>query len=131
MSVWREPSEESTRIYPGLVVCDGRQSGSITIGRTRLPIWCVTGALLSGVRDWDDVVTDYDPPCTRDELNEFVDCLLDVRGEFARLLLELAAAERADRRRGMRSPPWWETKRRRKRVAAQLRRCLALVEVSS
>jgi hypothetical protein len=37
--VWREPSEESVDLYPGLVVHDGRVSGSITTGRSRLPLW--------------------------------------------------------------------------------------------
>jgi len=57
-------------------------------------------------------------------MGRFLYDLLEARGEFARLLLVIADAERRERV----STPWWETKLHRKRIAAQLRRCLAIVE---
>ena len=44
---WRNPAEESLGLYPGLVVDDGRQSGSITVGQSRLPLWSFIGTALA------------------------------------------------------------------------------------
>jgi hypothetical protein len=126
--IWREPDEESVDLYPGLVVHDGRQSGSITVDRSRLPYWAFAGW------DWDEIVTgwDYittDYGWTEERHRLFLHDLLEPRGEFARLLLVIADAERCDRVRGG-VAPWWETKRHRKRVGDQLRRCLAMLEAA-
>lgn len=129
MSVWREPSAQ-TEDYPGLVVHDGRVSGSITLGRSRLPMWAFIGRLAQdgfedATRDWDDLYG-WDA----EKMDELLYNLFEVRGEFARLLLMLADAERCDRTRPF-GTPWWETKRHRKRVSDQLRRCLAALEAEA
>lgn len=125
MSVWRSPREESVDLYPGLVVHDGRVSGSITIGQSRLPIWAITTtAIRCG---WDDVEDGWGPGehygFTQQHFADFIYDLVEARGEFARLLLVIADAQRNDRVTG-RWKPWWEVKRHRVRVSRQLQRCL-------
>ena len=124
--VWREPTEESIDVYPGLVVHDGRVSGSITLGRSRLPIWAFIGRLAQDgwqvTDDWDDLYG-WDA----EKMDALLYEIFELRGEFARLVLMLADAERCDRGRSF-GAAWWETKRHRKRVADQLRRCLAVLE---
>lgn len=127
---WRQPAEESADLYPGLVVCDNRVSGSITVGRTRLPLWAFIGEVIRS--GWEDAeksysITEYG--MTPESLAEFLYNLLECRGEFGRLLLVLADAERSERRQRRPIPePWWSRAKQRKKVAAQLRRCLAVVE---
>lgn len=126
---WREPAEESVDLYPKLVVWDDRVTGSITLGRSRLPLWAFV-PMIPG-HGWSEAEHSYDLAgydYTPDDLAHFLGDLLECRGEFGRLLLVLADAERCERRRQMRGEPWWRTKRHRKRVADQLRRCLAVVE---
>ena len=124
---WREPADESIDLYPGLVIRDDRVSGSITLGQSRLPIWCFRPDWPT----WDDYGSEYQEPgsphygVSKGHLAGFVVNLFELRGEFARLLLVLADAERCDRGRGIRQVTWWETKRHRQRVGEQLRRCLA------
>lgn len=115
---WRDPGEETVGLYPGLVVCDDRVTGSITIGRSRLPVW-------STYVSFPEYEEEYG--VTAADLGDFVHHLLEMRGEFGRLLLMLADAERRDLVAGK---PWWDKARDRKRVAAQLRRCLAVLENS-
>lgn len=125
---WRDPDEESVDLYPGLVVHDGRVTGSITVGSSRLPLWAF--AALAIGQGWDAVEDSYDVAdygYTANDLCGFVGGLMEMRGEFGRLLLVLADAERCERNSSHRRP-WWETKRHRKRVADQLRRCLAVLE---
>lgn len=128
----REPGEESTDLYPGLVVHDGRVSGSITIGRTRLPMWAVIGTALRA--GWDSATEDYYPEQPTPQYHDF-DAeaaaaffynLTEHRGEFARLILLLADVERASTPRW----DWTETRKHRERLAAQMRRCLALLEAA-
>lgn len=125
--VWRTPNDET--VYPafGMVVHDGRVTGSITAGPTRLPLWALPAELVTEAT-WKYIVDEYEPAISRDQFVMFLICLLEMRGEFARLLLELADAERAEYARGHRSRPWWTVPTRRKRIARQLRRCLALME---
>lgn len=128
MSVWRDPAEESVGLYPGLVVHDGRVSGSITVSRSRLPLWAFVGWLpelgwSEVVKSWDYIEKDYH--WTAEKMSEFLHSLLEQRGEFGRLLLVLADAERRESGHGR---VWWEKKTDRKRIAAQLRRCLAALE---
>jgi len=132
VDIWRSPGEESLDLYPGLVVHDGRVTGSITIGRTRLPMWAVIGEVIR--QGWHAAEEDYYPeePTPQyhdfdsDAAAQFFYSLLEHRGEFGRLVLLLADVERCDR--GGRHPPWYETKRQRKRLGDQLRRCLAILE---
>lgn len=130
-SVHRHPGEESIDLYPGLVVSDGQHSrvtGSITAGRSRLPLWAFMGQAIQF--GWDEEVAyNYEPEeygWTKEQAAAFIHHLMELRGEFGRLLLVLADAERCEANGGRR--PWWSTKRHRKRVADQLRRCLEVLE---
>ena len=92
------------------------------MGQSRLPLWAFAGW------DWDEVVAAWDYieteyGWTEAKQQELIRCLLEMRGEFARLLLVLVDAQRCEERRGY-WVAWWETKRHRARVANQLRRCL-------
>jgi hypothetical protein len=111
------------------VVHDGRVSGSITVGASRLPLWALASTAIT--HGWDEVESGWEPTerygYTADDLADFLTDLLEARGEFGRLLLVLADAERCERQRGA-WRPWWGTKRHRRRVADQLRRCLASLE---
>lgn len=150
--MWREPAEESVDLYPGLVVHDGRRTGSITIGQSRLPLEVIAHAAI-GSR-WGYVEAGWEPSCydfDDGDLREFLSCLLEVRGEFARLLLVLADAERREFDRQERHeeehwrtahvhgervcecmvpplPPWHEDEELRAPVVDQLRRCLDLLD---
>ena len=126
---WRDPDDE-TEDYPKFWVHDGRQAGSITIGQSRLPVWAVIGELVRN--GWDGVVEDYEANryMEREEFSWFLYDLFELRGEFGRLLCVLADVERNERLRGgrMSGPAWWQTKKHRKRVTAQLQRCLVALE---
>lgn len=127
----RWPGEESIDLYPGLVVSDGqhrRVSGSITVGRTRLPLWAF---LPQTVREGWTEAGDYyhegdEQVFGREAAVEFVAALLELRGEFGRLLLVLADAERRETRGGRKA--WFATKLHRKRVRRQLERCIAVLD---
>lgn len=148
--MWREPAEESVDLYPGLVVHDGRVSGSITAGPTRLPLWAFAGWDWSDVlAGWDYIETEYG--WTKQRHAGFLYDLLNVRGEFARLLLVLADAERRqmDREDDTTAPhgpvvqisiregdggvvlprPWYEDPEWSAPVREQLQRCLDLLPV--
>lgn len=144
---WRTPAAE-TNDYPNLWVHDGRVSGSITVGQSRLPLWAFsTEAILHG---WDTVEASYEPTAhygfTAGDFAGFVFHLLNVRGEFARLLLALADAERHEDDRTdavldatgeavvdvtpgregavVLPPSWWEDPQLAAPVIDALRRCL-------
>jgi hypothetical protein len=90
---------ESLGLYPGLVVHDGRVSGSITIGRSRLPLWAVACAFAQGgwpevLMGWDYIEGDYS--FTLKDMTGFLSHLLEMRNDFGRLLLVLANARRLD-----------------------------------
>ena len=125
---WREPGAESDDLYPKLGLNDHRVTGSITVGRTRLPLWAFSTEVIK--HGWDDAQKAYDIDglglgYTVDDFAGFVNNLLEMRGEFGRLLLMLADAERRDDGTGK---PWWKVKRNRTRLTAQLHRCLAVLE---
>ena len=127
-TVWRNPDEETVGLYPGLVVHDGRVSGSITFGKRRLPVW----AIHVDFDEWDQYGSTAGEPSpdhygvTREAAGTFVHDLLELRGEFGRLLLVLANGERLERESRAAWPKaWWERPQYRKKVAAQLRRCLS------
>lgn len=134
VGVWREPSEES-HLYPGLCLSDDRVSGSITVGCTRLPLWAFVSWIPTHgwdevVKSWDYIESDYG--WTAEKMGEFLYYLMEQRGEFGRLLLVLADAERLDHKRGIGGfmKPWWETKKHRKRVRDQLMRCVEALDAS-
>lgn len=120
--VWREPSDE-TEVYPGIWVCDDRVSGSITAGQSRLPLWAVIGeAVRGGYMRADDGYGLAECGVTGEDLADFLYCLFEQRGEFGRLIGLLADVERP--RRG----PWWHRKKHRRRMIAQLQRCIDALE---
>jgi hypothetical protein len=114
----RDPPEATVDLYPGLVVDDEVQTGSITFGRSRLPAWCVTSM------DREDDLARYG--WTYDRFMEFVCNLLDSRGELARLLLVMADVSR--QRAARFAPDGWWTKRDKAALKAALLRCLACLE---
>ena len=148
MDIWRTPAEESTDLYPGLVLADDRVTGSITIGRTRLPLWAVISEVIR--KGWDFVEEEYYPDLDSDNINfgestpeenrarciqeyysfnaekaaEFFYNLLEQRGELGRLVLLLADVERMSTFQRH----WTETKKHRQRMIKQLRRCLEILE---
>jgi hypothetical protein len=147
---WRRPAEETLDLFPGLVVHDGRQSGSITFGRTRLPIWAVPLSF-DGMEDYavdaeEAAVFEYNG-------QRFLNNLLELRGEFGRLLLVLANAERLEEERRdaeldkhvgpeggivnitpgdpdavILPPSWWEDPEMVQPVIDQLNLCLKVLE---
>lgn len=126
---WRDPAEESDDLYPGLVVSDDRVTGSITAGRSRLPLWVVVPT--AAIQGWSEVEKGWEPSVygwTADKTGEFLGHLLEQRGEFGRLLLVLADVERREDEQGQDGLPWWELDASRQRVVEQLRRCLAALE---
>jgi hypothetical protein len=116
-------------LYPGLVVWDDRVSGSITTGRSRLPLWCLVYTALTG--GWDQVEHGWEPSqygWDASRMGQFLTDLLELRGEFARLILVLADNERRERTHDMSGPPWWERPTTRRRTISQLKRCLEVLE---
>ena len=130
MTPWRDPDEESVDLYPGLVVHDGRVSGSITTGRSRLPLWAFAGVAVT--HGWDEVERGWSPSkygWTAERFARFLSHLLEARGEFGRLLLVLADVERRDEERMVPTPvPWWADRELSAPVIDQLRRCLAALD---
>jgi hypothetical protein len=124
----REPPEESTDVYPGLVVWDERCCGSITVSGSCLPLWCFIGRVVveghgATDKDYDNKISGYGMDA--ESLGVFLAHLLQMRGEFGLLLLTLADVERREEYPDV---PWWEHPASRKRVAAILRKCLEVVE---
>lgn len=124
----REPAEESTDIYPGLVVHDGRVNGSITAGQSRLPLWALISSLTEGgfkqvAKDWENL-----HGLTEDNLGDFLYHLLEQRGDFARLILVLADVERRsleiEETTEYLSVAWWLHPEMAGRVREALQRCL-------
>ena len=97
---WREPADE-TEGYPNLWVHDGRVTGQITIGQSRLPLSAIIGTVIH--QSWEDAEDGWAPAehydFTADDLSSFLYDLLQVRGELARVLLALANAERVESER--------------------------------
>lgn len=123
-AIWRDPPAE-TCDYPGLWVADDRVTGSITDGQSRLPLWCYI--TLVAEQGFNDRVTESWPPheMTAAHLGDFLYHLLNLRGEFGRLVCVLADIERRPERGGW---AWWEHKTHRQRVIKQLQRCLDVLK---
>lgn len=133
ISVWRKPAAE-TEDYPGFVVHDGRVSGSITAGHSRLPLWSMIVGLVD--TGWQSVAGDWeDPHITKEQLSGFLYYLLEQRGEFARLLCVLADVERqeSESMRDSEAPEdflsWYEQEDKRERVLAALQICVDILTV--
>jgi hypothetical protein len=124
----RAPKGESTDLYDGLCVCDGRVSGSVTVSRSRLPLWAFVGLLpiegegWAGALDgWPYIEEGYG--WTAEHMSHFLYYLTLPRKEFGRLLLVLADAERHGNM-GAGTAPWIEQPEQRWWVREQLLRCL-------
>ena len=122
--IWRNPAIESTEIYEGLVVLDDRVGGSITVRSSRLPLWTLIRTAIQG--SWMDVqegwnVAEYD--YTSEELSEFLYNLLEARGEFARLLLEIANAN-------CKNIHWETDKNLNERLRNQLQLCVESLDTN-
>lgn len=117
----RRIPEESADIYPGLCVHDDRVTGAVTIGCTRWSLEAIIHTLVT--EGWQSVVETYGPiEWSPEEAGSFLSDLFQARGEFARLLLEIAAAEHHAREPN--HGPWWCQPELRERMRAQLERCL-------
>lgn len=144
---WRRPDYKADDIYPPFGCWDKMRAGGVNISGSRLLVHDVLWSLVAG--GWDRAVNEFTPPCSPDEYRRFLHDLLDARGEFGRLLLVLAAAERMERDRdeadgdehfatahprsnlcdcGRIPVSWWEDAEMRQPVIDQLRRCLAALE---
>src|SRR3990167_2493197 len=128
----RDPSEE-TQEYPGLFVSDERITGSITLGQSRLPIWCFLYTVL--IEGWDEAKVNWpsikDYNFTKEDLAAFLTNLVHVRGDFGRLLLAIANAERLEEKRAdtddIMAPSWWEDPELKAPVIELLRKCLSIL----
>lgn len=131
-ALWRRPPEETLGLYPGLVVHDDRVTGSITAGRSRVPLWCfVDNVVKEGWGATGQLDELAEVGYSADDLAEFLHDLLEQRGEFARLLLVLAAAERVVRLEWVTDPPppeWWTRDEWRDAVEERLHSCLSALE---
>lgn len=149
---WQRPEYKGDTIYPGFGCWDQMRAGGVNIGSTRQLVHDLIGSIMEG--GWDAAVDDYgEQSCSADDYCRFLYDLLNVRGEFGRLLLTLAAAERAETERetavldqatggqggivnitpgdpdAVQLPPaWWEDPELKAPVVDQLRRCLAVLE---
>lgn len=120
---WRKPAE-ATENYPGLWVHDSVRSGSITFGQTRLPLWAPQWQ----IADFDEYVHPTEEPAAewQTTAEAMIHHLLLVRGDFARLVLALADAERHDQEQADAdlTVAWWYDPEARAPVVDLLRRCL-------
>lgn len=110
--------------YPGLVVMDGRVSGSITLGQSRLPIWCIPNHGFS-IEEHTGEQTAYG--VTDQDLANFTYRLLDARGSWARLLCTIADEERASQH-----VPYirFVSPRAKKRLRGALQACIDELDAS-
>jgi len=130
MAVGRTPPERSDDLYPGLSVWGDRVSGSITIKDSRLPLWAIVFSAVDA--GWARVEAGWSPTetygYTSEDLAVFLSDLLEMRGEFGRLLLMLADAVRAERaEQDENAPwpdPWWQMPEITGPIVDQLHRCI-------
>lgn len=103
--------------YPGLVVMDGRVTGSITLGHSRLPLWCLPAHFDIGWHTGDP----NSHGTTDSDLTDFAHNLFEMREDWARLVLILAD----EHRMAMRGTGWFgDSQRAKKRLRAALQACL-------
>lgn len=120
----RDPDEE-TEDFPKFVVHDGRMTGSITAGRTRLPLWCFISDVID--KGWAEVADDREiTEITQEDFSRFLYHLLEHRGDFGRLLCILADVERqgSDIRTKGDTFSWWYHPDMKARVREALQRCI-------
>lgn len=142
---WQRPGYRGDDIYPPFACDDGMRAGGVNIGNTRQLVHDLLWSVVGG--GWERAVSDYgEQCCTADDYARFLHDLLDVRGEFGRLLLTFAAAEKAEADKDEAAVSkhfaevhpneevcdcetgvyrsWWEDPELSEPVVAQLRRCL-------
>jgi len=124
--VWRIPATY-TYTFPKLMVHDNMVTGSINIKDSRLSLWAIIGTAIN--EGWKQVESGWSPEenygYTKEDLAQFLYCLLEQRGEFGRLVLLLAEVERPEKRGFV---GWWELPKVRSKVKAQLQRCIDALE---
>ena len=128
----RQPAQESADLYPGLCVHDARVTGSITVGRSRLPLWAFVSMVIED--GWEAVVSEEDGwpyleekyGWTRQKMSDFLYYLVESRGEFGRLLLLMAEVERVKREND--GSPWLHQEDLRLQMREQLQRCLDIMQ---
>jgi hypothetical protein len=131
-TILRQPAEETVDLYPGLCVCDDRVSGSITVARSRLPLWAFISIVIED--GWEEAVSEEngwsymeeDYKWTNRKMSDFLYYLSESRGEFARLLLLMAEVERVGRESN--ALRWYEEEGLRRRMKEQLQRCLEALQ---
>jgi hypothetical protein len=127
--------DKITEDYPSFIVHDGRVTGSITFGPTRLALRGPIGTMVyagfsRAVESWPSLAEQSSP----EALGNFLEDLFQQSKEFGRLLCVLADVERQEReaRLGSRepfSPPWYAHAENVERVRASLQSCLQHLEV--
>jgi hypothetical protein len=73
----------------------------MTFGESRVPLWCITGELING-EGWSGVEDGWNLSelgWTSNDFANFLYNLLEMRGEFGRLVAMLANAERVEQER--------------------------------
>jgi hypothetical protein len=123
MGILRQPSEDTDNLYPGLTVCDDRVTGSINAGRTRLPLWAFIGTVVE--ESWVEANKNFEVESTglsKRDLSDFLYNLLEMRGEFGRLLLLMAEAYRVG------ADEWHDDPVLCRRMQEQLQQCLKALE---
>jgi hypothetical protein len=120
-------TEPTDGLFPGLSVWDARMAGAITLKDSRLPVYVLASMVMKYGDDWERVTDSYDVPEWYEwtDVRLLVTMMLNLRGEWAKLVLIMADGERRRSHNGL---PWWRKKRDRARVRAQLLRCLAMLD---
>jgi hypothetical protein len=127
----REPRVE-TEDYPNMVVHDGRVTGSITAGYSRLPLWCLIPDLVYAGFPYLQEQREDLHGLTAESFSNFLYYLLEHRGDFGRLLCVLADVERQtaemEKRGELDSVAWWYHPKMSQRVRDALKRCIESLE---
>lgn len=124
---WTKPQDHPDEPYPGIHVWDARVSGSITHADTRLPLWAYMYEATRIGADAMRLEHNLDDVMIETAAN-FIADLMQVRGCWARLVCELAEAERQDRVADEESDRWWiHDEDARLRVLAALDECRATI----
>lgn len=119
--IWVQP-DKVTEDYPGFVVHNGRSWGSITVGPTRLPLWCLIQTMVSA--GYEAAVGEHPTlpeHASAKEIGTFLYHLLEQRRELGRLLCVIADVVRREREAQRESRlPWYANPENVSRVRAAL-----------
>jgi hypothetical protein len=122
-----DPEFTVTEDYPGFVIHNGRVTGSITLGHSRMPLWAPISTMIhagyqAAVESWPSLPKEGSAKA----IGLFLQDLFQQRQEFGRLLCVLADVERRERetrRKGSRQP-WFAHTENVERARATLHNCL-------